>query len=321
MENIFTAIDRFINGPEIAIFHTFQKPPYGGGNQFLMALTKELKRQGFDVGANKIGKNTKAVMFNSFEFDRNKLENGWRKHKPKMVQRLAGPIGIYRGTDIEIDREIWAWNGKFADSTIFISNYSYNKYRELGLEYKDPHTILNASDPDIFNKNGLIAAPPGERRIRLIATAWSNNPKKGGPILSWLDLHLDHTKYELTFVGRTKAEFKGATLIDPVPSEELAKILKQHDIYIAPSEDDPCSNALVEALTCGLPAAFRNSGGHPELVKAGGEGWTDGPSLLTAIEKIAEDIPGYRAKIEANNIRDIAQEYIQVLLPHHAHHQ
>lgn len=312
MEGLLRKLNSFLNGPEISIFHKFQKPPYGGGNQFLMALTKELKRQGYYVGANKIGRNTKAVLFNSFEFDKKKLEKGWKKFKPKMIQRLAGPIGTYRGTDDTIDREIWTWNGEFADSTIFISDYSYRKYLELGLKYKDPHTILNASDPKIFNRDGLITPPNGERKVRLIATAWSNNPKKGGPILSWLDQNLDHSKYELTFVGRTKAEFKGAKLIEPVPSEELAKIIKEHDIYIAPSEDDPCSNALVEALTCGLPTAYRISGGHPELVKGGGEGWTDGTTLLTAIDKIAGDIEAYRAKIAIHSIRDVAREYLKV---------
>ncbi len=313
--NIQTKIKHFIYGPEVSIFHKFQKPPYGGGNQFLLALTKELRRQGVDVGTNTIGKNTKVVMFNSFEIDQEKMERLYRKYKPRMVQRLAGPIGVYRGTDIDIDKKIWEWNGKFADSTIFISNYSYKKYIEIGLPHKDPHIILNACDPKIFHKKGRIAPPKGERKIKLIATAWSNNPKKGGPILSWLDEHLDHNRYELTFVGRTKAEFKGAKLIDPVPSEELAKILRQHDIYIAPSEDDPCSNALVEALTCGLPAAYRISGGHPELVGEGGEGFTDGESLKLAIDKIASNIKLYQERIVTNNISDVTKRYLDVLLP------
>lgn len=315
--NIFKKIRNYLDGPEIAIFHQFQKPPYGGGNQFLLALMKELKSQGIDIGTNNIGPKTKTVMFNSFEFDKPKLEKLWQKYRPRMIQRLAGPIGIYRGTDTAIDREIWMWNKQFADATIFISDFSYKKYLELGLVGKEPHTILNASDPAIFNRKDKIAAPHGERKVRLIATAWSNNPRKGGPILAWLDEHLDHSKYELTFVGRTKAQFKGAKLIDPVPSEELARILKEHDIYIAPSEDDPCSNALVEALTCGLPVAYRVSGGHPELVKGGGEGWTDEASLLIAIDKIANNLPAYQEKIKANTLSEVAHQYLQVLLPYH----
>lgn len=312
MEGIFRKISHLLNGPEITIFHKFKKPPYGGGNQFLLALAKELKRQGHDVGDNTLGRKTKAVIFNSFEFDKRKLRLG-KKYHTRMVQRLAGPIGVYRGTDIQIDKDIWELN-KFADATIFISNYSFNKYKELGLDFINPHVILNACDPNIFYRKSN-TSDIGDRKIRLIATAWSNNPKKGGQILSWLDEKLDHDRFELTFVGRTKATFKGAKLIEPVPSEELANILREHDIYIAPSEDDPCSNALIEALTCGLPAAYRISGGHPEIVKEGGEGWTDEESLIKAIEKIATNIESYRDKIQVNTIEQVTKKYLEVLMP------
>lgn len=312
MNSLIKKIKILIDGPEVAIFHHFQKPPYGGGNQFLMALTKELKSRGIDVGSNTIGRNTKTIMFNSFEFDKPRLERLWRKYHPRMIQRLAGPIGVYRGMEITIDKEIWEWNKQFADATIFISDFSYKKYVELGLAGKEPHTILNASDPSIFNRNGRTLPPDGARKIKLIATAWSDNPKKGGPFLAWLDQNLDHSKYELTFVGRTKAEFKGAKVMEPVPSEKLAEILKQHDIYVAPSQDDPCSNALVEALTCGLPAVFLRSGGHPELVKEGGEGFSTNEEALLAIDKVAANYRDYQDKISNPTLKEVADEYLKV---------
>src|SRR4051812_48543199 len=111
---IFTKIRHILKGPELSIFHEFQKPPYGGGNQFLLALTKELKKKKVDVGTNTIGKATRGVLFNSFQFDKDKLKRLWAKFEAKLVQRLAGPIGVYRGTDIQIDRDIWELN-EYAD--------------------------------------------------------------------------------------------------------------------------------------------------------------------------------------------------------------
>lgn len=312
---ILNKLKHWLNGSEVVIFHEFHKPPYGGGNQFLMALEKELLKLGIDVGRNTVGRNTKVIMFNSFNFDYKKLKKFSQKHRARMVHRLAGPIGVYRGSDIEVDKETQKMNAELADATIFISQYSRDKYDELGLKFKNPTVILNSTDPEIFNSQNRIPPPRGERKIKLIATAWSSNPKKGGPLLSWLDEHLDHNKYELTFVGRTKSEFKGAKLIDPVPSEDLAKILKQNDIYIAPSEDDPCSNALVEALACGLPTAFLRSGGHPELVGEAGEGFIDGKEALLAIDKIASNIGQYRGKIVAQDMTQTAKKYISFLLP------
>lgn len=311
MEKLFQRINRFLKGPEIAIFHQFQKPPYGGGNQFLMALTKELESRGFDVGHNTVGSNTKVVLFNSFEFDKKKLKSYRKKYSARFLQRLAGPIGVYRGEDIAIDRELWTLNGEYADATIFISDFSYKKYLEIGLVFKEPHTILNASDPEIFHRHGRIEPPDGKRKIRLIATAWSDNPRKGGPFLAWLDEHLDHSKYELTFVGRTRAEFKGAKVLPPVPSEGVATLLREHDIYIAPSQEDPCSNALVEALTCDLPTVFLKSGGHPELVKEGGEGFTTNEEALVAIDKVAANYLAYQDKISNPTLAQTVDEYLK----------
>jgi glycosyltransferase involved in cell wall biosynthesis len=308
---MLTKIKLLLFGPEITIFHKFQKPPYGGGNQFLLALAKELKRRGYDVGNNVVGKNTKVALFNSFEFDQNKLKRYRKKYGARMMQRLAGPIGTYRGEDTPIDRDLWALNGEYADATIFISDYSYKKYLELGLVFKEPYIIINASDPEIFHRRDRVAPPDGSRKVKLIATAWSNNPRKGGPLLSWLDEHLDHTKYELTFVGRTHATFKGARVIPPVPSEQLANILRENDIYIAPSEDDPCSNALVEALTCGLPAVFRRSGGHPELAKDGGEGFSTNEEALSAIDRVASDYLSYQSKISNPTLVQTVDEYLK----------
>jgi glycosyltransferase involved in cell wall biosynthesis len=313
--NLSKKFRHMLYGPDVCIFHEFHKPPYGGGNQFLLALIKELEHQGCDVGINKVGKNTKACLFNSFNFNFEKLSKLSRKYDMRMIHRLAGPIGIYRGTDIEIDRQTQQLNARLADATIFISDYSAQKYAELGLEYKNPTVIKNTVDPEIFHAKGRIAKPDPNRKIRLIATAWSNNPKKGGPLLSWLDQNLDHSRYELTFVGRTQASFTHARVMDPVPSERLSGILREHDIYIAPSEDDPCSNALLEALACGHPVVYRKSGGHPELVGEAGAGFTNNEEALKAIDQVAEDIEKYRSLIKLQTMSDVARRYLSVLIP------
>ena len=306
-------IRSLVRGDEIVIFHEFHKPPYGGGNQFLMALRKELRHRGFRVG-NRVGRDTKAVLMNSFNFNPDAMRRAKRKYpKLRIVHRLAGPIGIYRGTDTEIDDRTHLLNEELADATIFQSQYSLTKYRELGLEFKNPVVIRNTVDPDIFNPKGRLPPPAGKRKVRLIATAWSDNPKKGGPLLAWLDEHLDHSRFELTFVGRTKAVFKNARVIAPVPSEKLADILRQQDVYIAPSQDDPCSNGLLEALACGLPVAYLKSGGHPELVSDGGVGFSTNDGLLSAISQIAENWQTYHDNVSVEALGTVANKYLNVL--------
>src|SRR6266480_7944162 len=134
--------------------------------------------------------------------------------------------------------------------------------------------LPNAVDPAIFHPP-MQREPLANRRLRVIATSWSANPRKGADVLGWLDEHLDHDRHELTLAGNTEQTFRNIRVVAPVPSEQLAELLRAHDVFLAPSRDDPCSNALLEALACGLPAAFRRSGGHPELVGDAGIGFDD----------------------------------------------
>ena len=84
------------------------------------------------------------------------------------------------------------------------------------------------------------------------------------------------TRFELTFAGRTRRDASnGSASSARCRRTSSPSLLRAHDVYLAASRDDPCSNALLEALACGLPAAFLRSGGHPELVGEGGIGFDD----------------------------------------------
>ena len=118
-----------------------------------------------------------------------------------MVHRVDGPIGVYRGFDDGTDRSIAAMNAELAEATILQSRYSLEKHRELGLELREPTVVSNAVDPAIFHPPSA-REPIAGRKVRVIATSWSDNVRKGAETLAWLDAHLDRTRYELTFVGR-----------------------------------------------------------------------------------------------------------------------
>jgi len=310
--DVLNKFKHLIYGPEISIFHEFHKPPYGGGNQFLIALEKELKRMGHDVGRNKIGNQTKACLFNSFNFDFARLSPLKNRFHPKMIHRVDGPVSVYRGTDQKIDREIWEMNHKLADQTIFQSQYSLNKHLEMGLEFISASVIPNAADQEIFNRNGRISPPDKQRKIKLIATSWSSNKGKGASYYEYLDKNLDYSRFEFTFLGNSPYTFIKATHIKPLPSGSVANMLKSHDIYVTASQNDPCSNALIEGLACGLPAVYLNSGGHPELVKTGGEMFTGEDNILEAINQVASNYGHYQNSISVSPLKEVAEKYLEV---------
>ena len=296
---------------DLAVFHEYVPPPSGGGNQFVRALVGELERRELDVEWNRLSGGTPACLFNSFNFDFRRLRR-FAREGVRMVHRVDGPIGVYRGFDDGTDRRIAGVNRTFADATVLQSQWSFERHRELGIELREPVVVPNAPDPAVF------FPPPGReplagRRVRVVATSWSDNPRKGGDAVAWLGRHLDPERYELTFAGRTPLPVERTRVLPPLPSGALAELLRTQDVYVAASFDDPCSNALLEALACGLPAAFRRSGGHPEVVGEGGLGFDEPEELPAVLDALVAEIGARRAAIRVPALADVADRYLEVL--------
>jgi glycosyltransferase involved in cell wall biosynthesis len=296
-------------GADVAVFHEFHQPPYGGGNQFLLALVGEFERRGLTVEKNRVSARTPACLYNSFNFDFRRLQRSVRGDV-RMVHRVDGPVGVYRGFDDGTDTRIAQING-LAAVTILQSQFSLDKHRELGIELHNPVVVHNSVDPAIFYPPPRRRAPGA--RLRVVATSWSANPRKGADILAWLDRNLDFQAYELTFAGNTEQAFANISVVAPLPSQQLADLLRDHDVYLATSRDDPCSNALLEALACGLPAAFLRSGGHPELVGDAGIGFDDASELPAVLAELRDDLDEHRARIHVPPLADVADRYLAAL--------
>jgi len=296
---------------DLALFHDFAPAPTGGGHQFLRALVAEFERRGLTVELDTISRETTVCLLNSFNFDFHRLRR-LARDDVRFVHRVDGPIGTYRGFDDGTDARIAAINGELAAATVVQSRYSLDAHRDLGIELVEPHLISNTVDPSVFH-------PPAERerlegrRIRVIASSWSDNPNKGGDVLAWLDRNLDHERYELTFAGRSDEVFEHVRVLGPIATEPLAAELRRSDVYLAPSRNDPCSNALLEALASGLPAVYRKSGGHPELVGDAGVPFDAADEAAAALDRLVAELEERRTAIRMAPIDDVADRYLEVL--------
>jgi glycosyltransferase involved in cell wall biosynthesis len=299
------------DGADLAVFHEFEPSPSGGGHQFLRALVRELESRDLTVEHNRISGATQACLLNSFNFDFARLRR-FARDDCRMVHRVDGPIGAYRGFDDGTDARIAAINAELADATVVQSRYSLEKHAELGIALRDPVVISNTVNPTIFHpperRDGLEGRP-----VRVVASSWSQNPRKGGDVLAWLDDNLDPARFALTFVGQSSQSFDRIRQVGPLDSHGVARLLRESDVYLAASRDDPCSNALLEALACGLPAAYLDSGGHPELVGAGGLRFESPEDVPGVLERLAGDLDGYRARISVPSIASVADSYLKVL--------
>lgn len=303
-------IEGEFSGKRVSIIREFKKPPYGGGNQFMLALKKGFLDLGVEVYNNKINSEIDAYIFDSSWLDKDLLKKLRKVKGAKVAHRIDGPIQLYRGSDSTADDEIFELNKEFATVTIIQSQFTLKKLLELGYQPVNPVVIHNSINPDIF-----FPKPTREKgdKIRVVSASWSDNPKKGGSVYKWLDDNLNFDKVEYSFVGRIKEPLKNINIIPPVDSSKLAEILRGQDIYITASENDPCSNSLIEGLACGLPAIYRNLGGHPELVKNAGLPFNSQEEIPGLIEQIMADYVNFVGNINVNSITDIAHQYLTAM--------
>lgn len=298
----------------IALWHDFRPPPYGGGNQFMLALESELARRGIHVQRND-GNDAHAHILQAIWFDERRFARE-RAEGSVVLHRVDGPIQLYRGPGHEKDDDLcYELNRIYADATVLQSVWSLLRTSELGYRPVCPTVVRNAADPGLFHP---VPGAKADRiredgKIRLISTAWSDNPRKGLDFYREIDRRLDTDRFSYTFVGRISEPLANIKVVDPVDSERLGELLREHDIYVTASRLDPCSNALVEAMACGLPALYYADGGHPELVGFGGLPFRDEHDFLVALNKLAKHLPHFRRLVWPHDIAEVADAYLSIL--------
>lgn len=90
-------------------------------------------------------------------------------------------------------------------------------------------------------------------------------------------------------------------LTGPYTQSEAPDVYRGADVYITTKHNDPCPNAVIEALASGLPVIYSDTGGVPELVGAEAgialpcaEDWErahvpDAADIAGALERVAND--------------------------------
>ncbi|MBL8764855.1 MAG: glycosyltransferase family 4 protein [Phycisphaerae bacterium] len=303
----------------VCLWNHFTPPPWGGGNQFMLALRGAMERAGVEVtvnGEDHERRPATAHILNSVQFEVDRFRAVVQPGGARVVHRIDGPISVLRGTpdSLEQDRLCFALNARYATATVIQSRHTLRFLTDMGFEPVRPALITNAPDPANFFPAAAPARPEHGEPLRIIASAWSPSPGKGAAIYQWLDEHLDPSRFRFTFVGNCPAVLRHARVVPPRPSRELGELLREHHVYLTASRNDPCSNALIEALCCGLPALYLDSGGHAEIVGAGGLPFTRPSEIPAALERLRDHLAVYRRLIQRPGIDAIARAYLDLAL-------
>lgn len=278
----------------------------GGGNQFLKMLKRNLQKRCLYAELDEAD----VILFNSYQHIPDVVKAKRRYPNKIFIHRIDGLMKLYNKPEDKRDNIVYLANKWISDGNIYQSNWSRERNYEFGME-KMPYetTICNAADSSIFNHDGKCPFSIN-RKIKIIATSWSSNINKGFDTYKYLDNILDWNKYEMTFVGNSPVEFNRIVHKQPMISIDLANEIKNHDIYISASRCDPCSNSVIEALSCGLPALCLKDGGHPELVKDGGLLFEHQEEIPQLLDELVNNYAKYQKNINIIAMEDVVDSYI-----------
>jgi glycosyltransferase involved in cell wall biosynthesis len=155
---------------------------------------------------------------------------------------------------------------------IAVSNWIYNRAKESSiLRNKNIYQIPNSIDPNVFKKvnvkNKIVEIPDNKKILLFGATRAINDKRKGIEYLLRAFEKLDDSFYLIIFGSNETILKKNIKNYGYVNStKELIKLLSLADVFIAPSEEEACSLAVLEAMSCSLPViSFKNTGMETQI--------------------------------------------------------
>lgn len=169
-----------------------------------------------------------------------------------------------------------------ADYIIYQSLFSYNfvgKYLEENFGRKQNSLIYNGADKKIFTAKGE-QYPMDTSKRNIVVNFYRKDPNKRYEevMYRFRQLWLDHKNIHLYIIGRIPTEYMNyqggffnnepVTFLGVLKPEDIARVYRTATELWYPSFADPCPNAVIEALNCGLSnIAFTNPfGGVREII-------------------------------------------------------
>ena len=155
---------------------------------------------------------------------------------------------------------------QYADITVFQSNFVYENANPF-LQPRKWVIIINGSDPEVFHP----APEPGEY---IGHVTWGVGIKQRLDLLQQRILGSPGERFLL--VGRQKEadynfKLSNVSLRGAVNWRKIHKEYRKMKMFYYPSQNDPCPNAVIEAILSGVPVCYNSPGGVMEIVKDCGE--------------------------------------------------
>jgi len=302
---------------KIAIGMKIQDKAFGGGNQFGKYLSTYLIQSGhqvcFDLCEPDIDivlmtdprSHLSSVSFGAIEIMR--YVSGVNS-KAILIQRI-NECDERKGT-MFVNKQLSLANS-IMDHTVYVATWLVDLFKKQGLVFTQNFSIIkNGADPSVFTYEQKKIDET--RKIKLVTHHWSSNKMKGWDVYSTIDKMLDEqtfsSRFEFHYIGNAPKDIFIRNIIVHKPSVgvELATLLKQCDIYISASINEPAGMHHIEGALCGLPILYRNSGALPEYCEGFGVEFNGPNDIYLAIDRLVKDYDVYVNRLkEYKNTSDV----------------
>tara|TARA_Y100000389_G_scaffold152311_1_gene152256 strand:+ start:1367 stop:2404 length:1038 start_codon:yes stop_codon:yes gene_type:complete len=297
--------------------------PWGGGNLFTKNIIAYLNNEKLTVINNLYVENIDVILMtdplkNSLSTNYSYVEiKNYKKYinpNVKVIHRI-NECDERKNTNF-VNDEIMKCN-EIADSTVFVSNWLKNLYENIGL-LNNNSVIVSGSDRKIFN-NSNKKQWDGKSNVKVVTHHWGTNLNKGFEIYKLLD-DLIYTgkisNIDFTFIGNLPKGFnlRASKHIHPLQGELLAQELKEHDVYLTASINEPSGNHHIEGAQCGLPLIYLQSGGVTEYCENYGVSFKNREDFESSLKKLINNYQDYINKIMTypNSSDEMCSEYLKV---------
>ena len=278
--------------------------PWGGGNNFAINLFNFLEKKKckifFDLNENDLDiilltdprSNSLSSTFDHYDINKylSKNINSIVVHRINECDERKNTIGVNR---------ILLEANCISDHTVFISSWLKNLFEKYK-KFENSSVILNGADRKIFYHNSMVFT--GKNRFKLVTHHWSNHINKGFDVYKSIDDKLSDTfwkkKIDFTIIGNIpkKMNFVNTNLIAPISGKSLAEAIQNNHAYITASINEPGGNHQNEAINCGLPTLYLDSGCMDEYCRGFGLSYTKS-NLFQKIEEMMDKQKKLRKKL------------------------
>lgn len=295
---------------------------WGGGNSFAKNLSKYLQEKGFEVFFDLKEKNLDVIIMTdprsssiSSNYDDIDIINYQKKNKKTLIIHRVNECDERKGTNF-VNKKILKAN-RVSDHTVFISNWLKDLFKNHGLNPSNSSVIYNGADEEVYNfsKDNFL-----KEKIKLVTHHWSAHPNKGLRIYQTIDNLMDKPewkdKIEFCYIGNISkgVKLQNTKIIKPLYGKELADKLKESNIYVSASLNEPAGMHHIEAAMCGLPILYVKSGALPEYCKNFGIGF-EYSNFEIKLSEIIKQYQFYRKKLETYpyNSKNSCEQYYSLI--------